>query len=271
MDPKTGEGQNAKMGTGVTDTTADNSQSLEHIMTGDTGTKPDAKPAAGGEKAEGSSDGNAQVPAWMSQLPDELKSSAVLAKFGKLGDLAKAYQELAAKADGALQLPAKDAKPEDVQAFYEKLGQPKTAAEYEITGENADMFRAIAYNSHLTQSQAKSMYEAIVKVGTDAVAKRQQQMKTQYAETEAALKEEYGTHYQEKLELLTRGMRAYGNGAIQQKLQSAGLSFDPDIVRMFIRIGELTSEAPATGKGATGNGYTPNADGGMFDFAGLKK
>lgn len=229
-------------------------------------TEPKTEPVTG-EKDEGKEeDPGKKNPAWMDQLPDELKKDEAFTSFEKLGDLAKAYKELASKGDG---IPGKDAKPEELAAFYAKLGVPESADGYDLKGDNLDAYKKVAFESHLTQDQARSVLEAVNKAGMDAAAKAKENMQKQYADTERELKAEYGSSYGAKMQALKKGLVTWGGDGIQQKLINAGLSFDPAIVRMFVKLGELSQEADSSSKAGTGNQYKSIHDGGHFTFKGL--
>ena len=258
----------------TTKASADDSASLEAIMTSSKSeSEADAKPTqnASGEKAEADGSEKAEVPAWISQLPSEMQKNETFLKFKKIGELAKAYEELANEKREGVTLLSKDAKPDEVQAFYEKLGKPKTWDGYTLKAndEHAKLFKEIAFNANLTQAQAEVVADAFSKLGNDMLDAQQNQMRVQYEETEKALKQEYGNRYQEKLRVLSKGIKNFGGDAVRQKLHNAGLSFDSDIVHMFIKLGELSQEAPNVQGDAHGSAYKSNAEGGMFSFKDL--
>lgn len=85
--------------------------------------------------------------------------------------VAKLAHEQAKMLGNAIRLPSKDATPEEVSAFREKLGVPKTADEYEFTvpkdlpadmpydGERASAFKAFAHGQGLSKAQAQAMHD----------------------------------------------------------------------------------------------------------------
>lgn len=228
--------------------------------------EPEAEPATGDKDEGETKEPGKKNPAWMDQLPDELKKDEAFTSFEKLGDLAKAYKELAAKGDG---IPGKDAKPEELAAFYAKLGVPETADGYDLKGDNLDAFKKVAFESHLTQDQARSMLDAIAQAGNTAQAQQQENMRKQYADTDRELRSEYGSAYGAKMQALKKGLTTWGGDGIQQKLLNAGLGFDPAIVRMFVKLGELSQEADSSSKSGTGSQYKSIHEGGRFTFTGL--
>src|SRR5271157_2714976 len=80
---------------------------------------------------------------WRAGLPDDLKTNEVFAAHKTVGDFAKSHLELSAKAtelEGKLGnvIPklGENATPEDRNKFFEALGRPKEAKEYEFDGQS---------------------------------------------------------------------------------------------------------------------------------------
>lgn len=261
--------------------TADNNaavteNNLEKIMGSMATSTPPEDTTTKGTQTEGKEKDQAktQAPAWTSQLPEEMRTNAdvmkQLEKFGKIGDLAKSYAELETKLGSSIVKPGKEATAEEVDAFYQKIGKPTSAEGYDIPGEEAAAYRDLAYKNNLTVDQAKAIYASLQELGNNFLAQQKlEALKTAKA-TEDALKLEYGNDYGTKLELCKRGINTYGGPALGQKLQASGLLFDPDVVKLFIRLGEQSQEAGSSIKAAPGkSGYLPTSEGGQFTFKGL--
>lgn len=245
--------------------------------------KPDAKPADnGGDKAQGESSTDSgkssevQNPAWMSQINSELTSDAdkagKLSKFEKLSDLASAYLEAEGKLGSSIVKPGENATDEEREAFYRALGKPDAADKYSIEGDDAKMFREIAFKNNLTDEQAKALFASLQDVGKNAIEAQKAAFAQQAHDTQAALQKEYGKDYQTKIEMLKRGVATYGGEKLGAKLQQAGLLGDYDVIKMFILLGEQSSEAgsPGNTKGKA-DGYKSIADGGFLDTGDLFK
>lgn len=264
-----GNGGNNTAGTG---NPASGGESLADIMNGGTGGgEPNTQTDTKGNEGKGEADKGAEHPAWMQQLTEDMRSDGELSKFKSLKELANAYKELAAKgADGSVKLPGADAKPEEVQAFYKALGKPDTADGYDIKsgekGADTSAFKKLAFDANLTGEQAQAVYAALEAQGKAAVEAREAGLKRQYQETDAALRKEFGAAYGEKMELLKRGVNAFGGGEVTKKLSAAGLLFDGDIVRMFLRLGEMNAEGATASRASSGSGYKSVAEGGRIAF-----
>lgn len=241
--------------------------------------EPAAKPG-NGEKANGTEqtqtdDSSKSLPAWTSQLPDTIKGNSdvmkQLQKFEKIGDLANSYAELEKKLGKSVVTPGKDASAEEISAFYERIGKPKTADGYDITGESADDFKAIAFEANLTKAQAEAIFKGMGAYGTKIMEAQKANAERQLKETDEMLHKEYGNKYGEKIALLQRGVQAYGGKELGQLLNNAGIFYHPSIVKLFITLGEQSAESGSTSKG-TGTGinqYKSTSEGGAFTFKGL--
>ena len=250
---------------------------IVNVMGGMQNEKPAEKPTgpAGGENdagsknaADGKGASEAKHPAWMAQLGNvEAEKAEKLSKFEKIGDLANNYLELEKKLGSSLVKPGDDASDEEREAFYRALGKPESADKYSIEGDNAEMFRKMAYENNLTDEQAKTFYKALLDVGNNAIAQQKAAFDAQAKDTQAALQKEYGKDYPTKIEMLKRGVAAYGGEKMGAKLQQAGLLGDYDVVKMFILLGEQSAEAgsPGNTKGKA-DGYKSIADGGHLSF-----
>ena len=76
--------------------------------------------------------------------------------------------------DGYVALPTEASTPEEIAAFYTKLGRPESADKYGVSfendqnGENAKAFADAAFKAGLTKTQA----EAVAKASNDFVAQK---------------------------------------------------------------------------------------------------
>ena len=249
---------------------------IANVMGGMQNEKPAEKPTgpAGGENDAGSkeaADGKTSEvkhPAWMAQLGNvEADKAEKLSKFEKIGDLANNYLELEKKLGSSLVKPGDDASDEEKEAFYRALGKPESAEKYTIEGENTEQFRKLAYENNLTDDQAKAFYKAINEIGNNMLAQQKAAFDAQARDTQAALQKEYGKDYQTKIEMLKRGVAAYGGEKMGAKLQQAGLLGDYDVVKMFILLGEQSSEAGSPGNTrGKADGYKSIQNGGHLSF-----
>ena len=259
------------------ETAGETANDIENVMGGMQDQKPGTEPTdtAGGENgagtkdaADGKNESEVKHPAWMAQLGNiEADKAEKLSKFEKIGDLAKNYLELEGKLGNSLVKPGEGASAEEVEAFYRALGKPESADKYSIEGENTELFRKIAYDNNLTDEQAKAIFQSLKAVGENVAEQQKAAFAKQAADTQKALQAEYGKDYPTKIEMLKRGVATYGGEKVGAKLQQAGLLADPDVVKMFILLGEQSSEAGSPGNGkAKTDGYKSIQQGGYLSF-----
>ena len=247
----------------------------------------DAKAETAPETADGGGEGNdeadeqkkqdGKLPAWMSQLSKEALGDESLMnqlkKFGKIEDVAKSYAELEKKLGRSTSIPDENSSREDREMFWQKIGKPKSAADYDLPkDQDTDAFRKLAHENNLTEDQAKGIYAALRAYGEKTRQDMAAAMRRQASETESSLKAQYGAKTGEALADLKAGVLAYGGKELGAKLKSTGLLYDPDFVNLFIRLGRMAGEAKVPGKsgGPGGNDYVSTANGGTFSHKGLK-
>ena len=237
------------------------------------GGKPDAKPGQGNGAAGGTDAGGVEqkLAAWTEQLPPEMRgnpeTAAKIARFAKVGDMARAFLELEGKASEAA-LPGKDATPEETAAFWEKAGRPRTADGYAFANDREHegaAFAEAAFRANLTAEQADAMFKGLGEAGERRLQAMRQAQARQLGEAAAALSEEYGAKYNEKMELLTRGLAAAGPN-VGRLLSQAGLAGNPEIIKAFIAFGQMTAESGAARGGGAGEPMRSIMDGGSFEY-----
>lgn len=237
--------------------------------------KPADKPAPATDtagKSEGSDKPNAEpqkTPTWFEQLSEEAKGDEklikTLSKFTKVEDLAKSYAELQHLMGSRIELPKEDADADAVNAFWQKVGKPKTADEYDIEGgDDAKQFKELAFSSNLTAKQAKDMYATVKAKGLELLNNQRQELNDRYRAVENALKDEYGNQFSTKVAMLDKGIKAWGGDEVAKALIESGAMFNVHVAKMFIRMGESATESGTINKGTAGrrDEYVSRRDGG---------
>lgn len=75
----------------------------------------------------------APTGAWHEKLPENLRGEKTLHAFKDEAALAASYLEMKKWQSNALKVPGKDATPAEIAAYREKIGVPKSAAEYDLS------------------------------------------------------------------------------------------------------------------------------------------
>ncbi len=225
------------------------------------------------EKAEQEPETRELKP-WGAQLSKELKENKeavkALSKFEDITGLAASYLELQKKIGSMQSIPGKEASAEELDAFYKKLGKPESADKYsfkqEEEGEKA--FAEFAYKNHLSDAQAKAAYDFLMMQAQNGIESQKAQITAMAQQTDAALKKEYGTKTNEKLNAYTKALQRFGSEQAVQDLQNSGIAYSAPFVKMMIQIGEALGESrTVAGGNASGQaGIKSVNDGGSFSF-----
>lgn len=216
-------------------------------------------------------------PGWVSGLPDTLKTNESLTGFKTVGDLAADYlstrtkaTELEQRVGNSIPKLKENATDEERGQFYETLGRPKEAKEYEFEGEDknapewTNQWKQEFHSLGLTKAQGAELSKKFNGSIQKIVEAHNASLKAEVATAEVALKSEWGDKFDTNVELAKR---------LYQK--HLGKEFDTDFdagtgktrlstLRLLMKVAALTGEdkspqgsnsVPAKG---TGNPY-PNS------------
>ncbi len=186
---------------------------------------------------------------WTSSLPEELRKEAGLAKFKDISGLAKSYLEAEKRISGSVKLPTEKSTPEEVAAFYAKLGRPESADKYAVelsTGENAQTpqiaaLLTTAFDAGLTQKQ------------TDAVLKYYDKLVSDYSEqsvkhAEAAretLQKEWGKDFDANMNFANVALHKFGEkypAEMSRLSRDPAFANNPVILSLFSELGSRMQE-----------------------------
>ena len=208
---------------------------------------PDGKLTAGWSKALG-----------LTQPADGV--NPIEGKFTSVEALAKSYAALE-KMNGnqnKVAIPGKDASPEEVAAYRQKMGIPAKPEEYglkmpEKIGDqpfpkelwNDDVAKSATELFHklgITKEQAAALAEWNNTQGLAQFSGMKQQQETQIALAMDALKKEWGAHYTDKLATANEAAAVLGLDK-----STPHLTNDPAFIRALAKVGEMIGEKPAAG------------------------
>ncbi len=208
------------------------------------------------------------TPAWMAQLPDDLKGNETFTPFKTIGDFASSHlqtvgkvQELEGKLGAAVMIPGENATDEERSAFYGRLGRPEKPDEYtlgevpvpagftdeqqkkvyqERSAEDVQWFRSEAHRLGLSKAQAEGMFASFVNRNHEFYAtleaNRQNAMKTAVDE----MKKDpawAGDNFQKNLVIVDQAMKEFGSPELKAWFDATGQGNNPLIVKFFHKIG----------------------------------
>lgn len=229
---------------------------------------------AGGDK--GGDNGADSRPQWMASLPDAYKQHEGFAQFKEPSEAWAKFDALL-KAEGSMvTIPGKDAKPEEVAAFYTKIGRPENVDGYKIT-KPADLpegipydpaieaeFKKFAHAQNLTAAQAESLYGWYYGLVKNGHASEQARLEKAQGEAIDKLKTDWGAKFDGNKEIAIRAFKTFGNeetaALLDKQVDGVKLGDHPAFIKLFHSIGTKIMDDKATfGKDGGAGGDTVEA------------
>jgi hypothetical protein len=233
-------------------------------------------------KETGGGTGQDQKPAWIAQLPDDLKGNETFTPFKTLGDFGKAHLETAGKvkdlegkaaktadleAKLAKSIPklADDSTDEEKEVFWHSLGMPEKPEEYELPdpadGEKDPIMdkwaRTTFHKAHLSKEQATLMgteWNQFTVAYNAAIAKQEQEA---LAEEMKTMKAEMGDKYDANVEMGKRFFKKVMEVDFNDKTPVNTATLLKFVIKAGRLMGEDTSPSGAGGgKGDNKPGLT---------------
>ena len=211
-----------------------------------------------GDTNDNTSDGNNTQPAWMAQLPDDLKANEVLTKFETIGDLGKNFLDLQGKTENTIPKIREDATDEEKAAFWAAIGRPESPDGYEFEkieipdgipyDEEGEMkFRKFAHEIGLTTQQGKDFHKWYLNNLIESHAELDKTVKEIENKAIETLKGKWGQDYDANLEMAKRGFDKAGELAgkkdeFVQFMNDSQLGNNPLFIEIFHAIGKAMSE-----------------------------
>jgi hypothetical protein len=206
------------------------------------------------------------VESWHSQLPPDLtyehngkaipvREADAIKNMPDIGTLAKSYLDSQSEIGRRVRIPAKDAKPQEVASFMQRLGQagflpavPEAPDKYEIeqpgylppgvtwSDEWVKQARDVFHRNHFTQDQVR----AAIELHQQLVGSMASMHKTSFEAGMEALKKDWGGDFAANTELAVRaGRHIFGNDKESHEFfDRAGINNDPRFVKIMAQIGK---------------------------------
>jgi hypothetical protein len=199
----------------------------------------------------GGTDHEHQSPAWMSQLPDDLKGNEVLTQFAKLGEMGKAFLDLQGRLERSVEIPGEGASEDQVRDFQRRLGVPETSEGYELP--NLDLgvetvrpewnkeFAAAAHEAGLTKRQAEKVYGFMTGQAKSTAQQYNEARAAEQAATKKALQQEWGNDYEKNLKIANRGAASRGKDFVN-RVKAGGLDNNLTMIKMLFDYGSTISD-----------------------------
>jgi hypothetical protein len=164
--------------------------------------------------------------------------------------MAKQFLDAQKLIGGSIRIPKEDAKPEEVAAFFGKLGRPEAPEKYEFqrpmlpqgawNEESEKRYRKLAHDIGLNNKQV----QALVKFHGDETLAGIQSVGTRREADVSAIKAKYGANFGNRATLAEKAVYhlAQESGITMDKaknfLEETGLGDHPILFEMFSKLGE---------------------------------
>ena len=207
---------------------------------------------------------------WYSQLSEETRGFVETKGWQSPDDVVQSYTNLekllgADKSGRGVVMPKEDAAAEEWGKFYDRLGRPKSADEYNLPvpqGDTGDFAKKAAGKFHelgITAKQAQSLAEWW-NMNADEMQSSQVNQQMQNAEMEMnVLQSEWGKEYDANIEAARRATRQFGvKEQMLEKIENA--IGTREMLKLFANIGKGVGEDSFVDSGKTGAfGISPEA------------
>ncbi len=184
----------------------------------------------------------------------------------------EAEKHFGVPADQLLKMPKADAKPEDIKAFYQRLGAPADPKDYDFNGIKfngedleagfADTMRGLLNAAYVSKDKAGPFVSGVVKWLEDADKAESAVGTAKLAEEKASLAKNWGTNYDFNHLKAMEGARIAGVSPETVKAMENVMGY-AGVMEHFRRIGMTGSEDIFIERGATGGGNPTTREGAM--------
>ena len=180
-----------------------------------------------------------------SQMPPGLREEPSLKTFDSVDKLAKSYvnavKMIGGNPDNMVAIPEEGEKWDD---FYNKIGRPEKAGDYQFGDENGELdgFREFAHDTGLTQDQADNILKLYGDIQEEQEEAHQNGLEELRTNTTMELQKEWGKNYDGKMDYAKRAFAQFATPELSQLMDESGMGNHPEMLRVFAKVGELMGE-----------------------------
>jgi hypothetical protein len=187
---------------------------------------------------------------WRTNLPDPIRSEKALSTFKDVGSLAKSYLEMTKLQGNSIRLPGPDAKEDDWNRIFTKLGRPEAPDKYEVawpenvpgvfewSDETKSEFLAEAHKAGLNNRQVQNLLDWNARSATTI----RRNVEALGEQTVSELREKWGGNYERNISVSQRAAQKLGGQELIDILESTGLGNHKVFIELFHRIGKMMIE-----------------------------
>lgn len=214
-----------------------------------------------------------QAPSWRDALGPDYKDHVGLKSYATLDDFAKSHLE-AQRMVGAdkVAIPGKDAKPEEWDNYFKKLGRPDNADGYGLklpdnlppgVSIDAEGLKAIAAAAHklgVPKTQMEGLFNEVMTLQTKQAEELSKEFYLDPAVSEAKMKEVFGQAFDQRLAEVQQFLAPMFEKMpwVREYLDKTGLTNSAPLVVLFAEAAAATRESGQPQNGKPAGKVTPN-------------
>jgi len=207
-----------------------------------------------------------ETPSWRSSLPEDIRDDPSLKPLQDINSLAKSYvhSQKMLGSDKVI-VPGKYAEPSEWRQFYHKAGLPEEVKDYEITSADTesdeeffDDYKKASHKAGVLPSQAQEMFNWYMDKANSEVKRQEEESAKMIEGSINTLKTDWGSSYDSRLKAARTAVNHFGDDKLKDYLDKSGMGNDPNLIRVFSKVGETLSDDSFKGESDKGNyGRTP--------------
>lgn len=238
--------------------------------TGDAGAGGAGGEGGGGAgSGEGGSAGSAGTgnagaftpPEWAkgTTVDPEILKAPMFSSVKTMDDVIKGYYH-AQKMVGAdkVVVPTKNSSPEEVKAFYQKVGLPEKFDDYKVelpksfeNKEFNDGLLKAAYENNINPTQLQKLTELFEKADEKIVADYEASQIAEIKANAESLRKEWGPGFAKQIDKANRVIKHFGGEEMHGVIAKSDLKNNTDFLRLMAKIGDKMSSEDSFQGGAT--------------------
>lgn len=233
---------------------------------------------AGGTGSTGGT-GNTSVPEFSTLIPQEFKDHPSLKDIKDMNGLVKSYVHAQSMvgADKVV-IPKEGAKPEEIDNFYNKLGRPKTSAEYNLeklklpegfAEQDDKAIREFSHSLGLNNKQANELNKFLLKTAVEAMEQQKTEAGAAYTAAQQELRTAWGSEYDQNMVKARLAINTFGGQELRDNLEKLGLQDNPLLAKAFAKIGKALSEDQAFHSAGMREGFAQGPDAAKLEISRL--
>lgn len=192
---------------------------------------------------------------WKDYIPAELKDRSEWNNIKDVSDLYKNYINAQQTISKSVRMPDVNSTPEDIAAFYTKLGKPQSKSDYTFEYSKKDNyiygkesfdftpFQEIADKANLTKDQYQALASAYIDINNENYLNYNKGLEERAAQelktAESKLRNAWGSNYQTNINNISTKIKSLYPKETLNRMQNAGLFRDPEFLQSQLKLTKM--------------------------------